>query len=614
MAAGMKNLSRTFVWILMGMLIVGLAGFGAVNFTGSMSAVALVGDEEVTVDAYVRELQREQRAMQAQTGQAMPMSQLTAMGLDQVVLGRLITLAAIDNEVSKLGISIGDENLLSELTKVSSFQDSSGQFDRETYRFTLDNAGFTEAEFEDDLRREASRTLVQGAIMSGTKMPEVMSDTLVSYIGERRSFSYVQLSPDDVLLTQEMPDDTALRAFYDDNIADFTLPETKSLTYAHLSPDMLLDTVEVDQEALRGLYEDRADQYLIPERRLVERLVFADNDSAASAKAQLDVSGTTFEVLVQDRGLALSDVDMGDVTEADLSDAGTEVFAAEVGDVVGPLPSDLGPALYRVNGRLEARETSFEEAEAELRAELAADRARRVIEQQAESIEDMLAGGVTLEELPDQTDMQIGTLGWTGLNAEGIAAYDGFREAAEAVTVDDFPSVAFLEDGSLFALRLDEVLPPRPEPFEDARDKVLAAWNENRTAEAVNNLAQDLLKQTVADGAFPEGHDVQTETAQTRTAYIDTTPVEMMIEVFEMNPGELRTVSGEGSTVVLRLDEVLPAEDTSEEMQMLANAMQTQLDQALSQALFEAFAQDAQLRAAPRVDQQALNAVQANFQ
>ncbi|MDE4096340.1 peptidylprolyl isomerase [Phaeobacter gallaeciensis] len=614
MAAGMKNLSRTFVWILMGMLIVGLAGFGAVNFTGSMSAVALVGDEEVTVDAYVRELQREQRAMQAQTGQAMPMSQLTAMGLDQVVLGRLITLAAIDNEVSKLGISIGDENLLSELTKVSSFQDSSGQFDRETYRFTLDNAGFTEAEFEDDLRREASRTLVQGAIMSGTKMPEVMSDTLVSYIGERRSFSYVQLSSDDVLLTQEIPDDTALRAFYDDTIADFTLPETKSLTYAHLSPDMLLDTVEVDQEALRGLYEDRADQYLIPERRLVERLVFADNDSAASAKAQLDVSGTTFEVLVQDRGLALSDVDMGDVTEADLANAGAEVFAAEVGDVVGPLPSDLGPALYRVNGRLEARETSFEEAEAELRAELAADRARRVIEQQAESIEDMLAGGVTLEELPDQTDMQLGTLGWTGLNAEGIAAYDGFREAAEAVTVDDFPSVAFLEDGSLFALRLDEVLPPRPEPFEAARDKVLAAWNENRTAEAVNSQAQELLKQTEADGAFPEGHDVQTETAQTRTAYIDTTPVEMMIEVFEMNPGELRTVSGEGSTVVLRLDEVLPAEDTSEEMQMLASAMQTQLDQALSQALFEAFAQDAQLRAAPRVNQQALNAVQANFQ
>ena len=73
-------------------------------------------------------------------------------------------------------------------------------------------------------------------------------------------------------------------------------------------------------------------------------------------------------------------------------------------------------------------------------------------------------------------------------------------------------------------------------------------------------------------------------------------------------------MSGEGSTVVLRLDEVLPAEDTSEEMQMLASAMQTQLDQALSQALFEAFAQDAQLRAAPRVDQQALNAVQANFQ
>ena len=64
MAAGMKNLSRTFVWILMGMLIVGLAGFGAVNFSGSMTSVAIVGEREVTVDTYMRELQREQRALQ----------------------------------------------------------------------------------------------------------------------------------------------------------------------------------------------------------------------------------------------------------------------------------------------------------------------------------------------------------------------------------------------------------------------------------------------------------------------------------------------------------------------------------------------------------------------
>ncbi|MDE4131664.1 SurA N-terminal domain-containing protein [Phaeobacter sp. QD34_3] len=613
MAAGMKNLSRTFVWILMGMLIVGLAGFGAVNFSSSLSSVALVGEREVTVDAYMRELQREQNALQAQTGQAMPMSQLTAMGLDRVVLGRLITLAAIDNEVDSLGISIGDENLLKELTQVPALQNASGEFDRETYRFTLDNAGFTEAEFEDDLRREAARTLVQGAIMSGAKMPAVLGDTLVAYIGERRSFSYVSLSNDAVPLTMQMPGDEELTAFYEANIDQFTLPETKVLTYVHLSPEMILDQVEVDNDALQSLYQDRAADYLVPERRLVERLVFADADSAASARAQLDVGGTTFEVLVQDRGLSLADIDLGDVTVEELAEAGADVFAAEVGSVVGPLPSNLGPALFRVNGQLEARETTFDQAKEELRAELAADRARRVIEQQAEPIEDMLAGGVTLEELPGESDMQIGTLNWTGSNDEDIAGYDGFREAAEAVTIDDFPSIAFLDDGSLFALRLDEILPPRPQPFEEARENAFQAWNASRAADAVAAQAEEILKHAQENGAFPEGLEVKTETGQTRTAYIDGTPVNMMLAAFEMEPGDLRLVSGEESTVVLRLDEVLTAED-SPEMQMLAEAMGAQLDQALSQALFEAFAEDAQLRAAPRVDQQALNAVQSSFQ
>ncbi|WP_333693896.1 SurA N-terminal domain-containing protein, partial [Phaeobacter italicus] len=81
MAAGMKKLSKTFVWILMGMLIVGLAGFGAVNFTGSVGSVAVVGEQEVSVDDYARELQREQRALEAQTGQRMPIAQLTTLGL-----------------------------------------------------------------------------------------------------------------------------------------------------------------------------------------------------------------------------------------------------------------------------------------------------------------------------------------------------------------------------------------------------------------------------------------------------------------------------------------------------------------------------------------------------
>lgn len=133
MAVGMKNFSKTFVWILMGLIMFSLVGFGAVSFSGSNTAVATVGDQEVSVEDYYREMQREQRALQAQTGQLFPMSQLAALGMDRQVLGRLVSIAAIDNEVDQLGISIGDENLLKEIVEIPSFQGINGEFDRESY-------------------------------------------------------------------------------------------------------------------------------------------------------------------------------------------------------------------------------------------------------------------------------------------------------------------------------------------------------------------------------------------------------------------------------------------------------------------------------------------------
>jgi peptidyl-prolyl cis-trans isomerase D len=83
----------------------------------------------------------------------------------------------------------------------------------------------------------------------------------------------------------------------------------------------------------------------------------------------------------------------------------------------------------------------------------------------------MLAGGASLDELAQETPMELGRIDWSEDSFDNIAAYAAFRDAAAAVTEDDFPETAFLEDGSLFAMRVDEVLPPRPEPFEDARDE-----------------------------------------------------------------------------------------------------------------------------------------------
>jgi peptidyl-prolyl cis-trans isomerase D len=64
--------SNFFVWVILLLLIVGLAGFGATNFGGGVQSVGRVGDTEIDIDRYARELQQEMRALSAEQGRTVP--------------------------------------------------------------------------------------------------------------------------------------------------------------------------------------------------------------------------------------------------------------------------------------------------------------------------------------------------------------------------------------------------------------------------------------------------------------------------------------------------------------------------------------------------------------
>ena len=165
----------------------------------------------------------------------------------------------------------------------------------------------------------------------------------MNYLGEQRELRWITFSPTD--LTEALPDPTEeeLRTYYAENEVEYTLPRSKAITYAWLSPEMLADQVTVDEETIRGLYDQRIDQFVRPEMRLVERLVYPTADEAVAAKAALDAGEAEFEQLVAARGLTLSDIDLGEVAEADLGQAGSEVFGLDGPGVVGPFVTDLGP-------------------------------------------------------------------------------------------------------------------------------------------------------------------------------------------------------------------------------------------------------------------------------
>ncbi|MGJ8588756.1 MAG: peptidyl-prolyl cis-trans isomerase [Yoonia sp.] len=608
-----KDKPRYGAWIIVGVVLLGLAGFGSGGLSGNIRNIGTVGDKEVTVASYQRALNDQIRAVSAQFGQQITFQQAQAFGIDQVALSQVVLLRTLDNEADQLGISVGDERVFERLQAIPSFQGAGG-FNRETYRLALQQSGQSAAEFEANIREETARTLLQGAVVSGVPAPTAYADAMVQYISESRSITWAVVDAADLTAPVRGATPAAQQEYYDANPAEFTLPEARNITYAWLTPTMILDEMVVPDEAVARLYNERIAEFVQPERRLVERLVYLDQARAEEAIARVNAGEASFEDLVAERGLSLTDVDLGDVSQEELRAAGDAVFAAESGDVVGPFNSSLGPALFRMNAVLSEQVTTLEEATPDLREELAAEAAREYINDRTDAIIDLLAGGATMADIAERTEMELGTINWTPENTDGIAAYDAFREAAATVQQGAFPEIIDLADGGIFALTLDGITPPTLQPIDDVRDAVSEAWQAQARQEAIlaraDEIAADILPLT---GFETVGLQPVVEEGLTRRSFVEGTPPNFNDELFDMEIGEVRVIDAFDRALIVRLDNIAAPDLSDPSVIAQRDALAENARAGISQDIFDAYATSVQQRTETSLNQQTINAVNAQF-
>ena len=619
----------TVVWILMGMLLLGLGGFGVTNFSGSASGeIGAVGDTEIGTDDYLRAIRSEMQGFSAQTGQNMTAEQARALGVPQTVQARLFAAAALEDEARRLGVSVGDEAVLRQVTGAPGFQGAGGSFDAARYNDVLRNEGLSAAQFEEDVRMDEARLMLQRAVVGGVGAPPTLRDRTAGWLLERRDLSWAELKADQLATPVAAPDEETLKAWHAANGARFTAPEIRKITYAWLTPDMLAETVQLDETALRDLYQARIAEFQQPERRMVERLVFQDEAAAQAAKARLDAGQATFEQLANERGLQLADIDLGETTEADLGAAGPAVFALTQPGVVGPFATDLGPALFSMNAILDPVNVPFEEAQDDLRAEAAADRAKRLIEEQAPQFEDLLAGGASLEDLAKDTQMEVGSIEFSAETpSDGIAAYQAFRERAASLTDKDFPQIYQLDDGGVFALRLDQVVPPALIPFDKVRELVLTDWTAAETRRQLKALAEEEKMRLESDATAQPAADATTAARPTATITlapaadverdtgIEGVPGDVTAAAFRLKaPGETAVVEADGRVFLIRLDATRAADLTADEAVPVVEGVTRRLTDSVRSDLFEAYVRALQATHGVRLNSAAIAAANARIQ
>lgn len=638
----------TIVWILMGLLILGLGGFGVTSFTGGTSEIGSVGDTKVRASDYDRALRSELNAYAQRTGEPLTMAQAQAVGLPRAIQAQLFTAAALQEEARRIGVSVGDKRVAQTIADAPAFQGPNGSFDRTTYSQILSRQGLNESEFEQRIREDEARALLQAAVTRGVIAPAPIVEETADWLLQTRDISWHEITESDLAAPVTQPDEETLKAWHSANADRFTAPEKRKLSYVWLTPEMLLDEVNLDEQALRDIYTQRIDEYRQPERRLVGRLVFPSPEEAESARERLDAGELSFEDLVAERGLTLDDIDLGEVSQDELGQAGDPVFALEEPGVVGPIETDLGPALFSMNAILNPVDISFEEARADLSGEAALDRAMRMIDSRTGEYEDLLASGATLEDVAKETQMQLDTLDWSAeLEPEqgSITGYPAFRKAATTISEGDFPQIERLDDGGIFALRLDEITPPELIPFEQIRDRVADDWqseelkrlllahaeevrlaviaketsdpNDSKDDQDASGTTEDSAGQVGGPEVEPVGAPLDWEklTGLKRDGWIEELPQDLVSQAFDIAaPGEVEITEADGRVFLLRLDSVQETDQDEEEALRVRDALRQRLSQSLQSDIFDCYTRSVQEDAGISVNQQVINAINAQVQ
>ena len=608
MTKGKTSVSKIFVWILLGFLFVGLVGFGTGNLSGNIKTIGKIGETDITVNQYVRALQTELRNTSQQFGQQLTLQQLQAFGIQQRVLARLVTDKLLENEASKLSLSVDDKTVRDKIVSLNAFKGPDGSFNQDAYNYTLENAGYTLAEFEEEIRAETARNILSQSILLGNITNKLQAEILASFLLEERSFNIQILRPENFSFIVKDPSNEQLKTFLETNIDDYTVPESKAITYAVLQPEMLIDTVESDDSILGKIYDEKKQEYNKPEQRTVERLSFLTMDEANSVMANVEKSLTDFDKLISDRNLSDEDVIYGTFTQDQLLEGNKQVFDGNVGEVVGPVKTDLGPVIFRIKEIIPAKTTSFEEAKPELEKEYKLTEAIKLIDERIEESQNLLAAGGTLEELQKEIGFGVENILFNSEATIPILESKIFFDAAQIAKVDDFPEIKELSNGGLFALRVDQIVDARQKDVGEIRTELTNAWQKQELQNKLKDIAEDMLSKDQYKGEILDFNKV------TRDENLPDLPADIIVEAFNLSIGEGTVISGDEESFILRLKNISNADLSSDTAKLLVSQLKNQINNSISADIFESFANMARVNSKLDLNENALNAVHSNFQ
>jgi peptidyl-prolyl cis-trans isomerase D len=568
-----NSAGRWFVKILLGLLVLSFAVWGVGDiFTGmGRQKLAEVGGREISPAQFQRTYENQIAMVSNQIGRRLTSAEARSYGIGQRVIDNLIGTTAVDIHAEKLRLGITEEAVADAIKNEQSFQGPDGKFDAVRFQEVLRNNGLNEPRFVALQREEMVRGQVIGALSRGAFVPKTLLDAANHYRNDERVLKYFVLPPE-AAGTIEAPDDTALRAYYEDNKTSYTAPEYRQIGELALTPDAIKDSIALTDEDVKASFEATKQKYSTPERRTIQQLLFKDMAAAQDAHKKL-IEGADFAKLGQELGLKEGDIALGTFAKDQLADKkiAAAAFSLEKDKVSDPVDS-FSPVILKVTDIAPGSEKTFDEVKGEVRDALAKTRASEEISKLYDKIEDERAGGAKIAEVAQKLNLKYATFttdrrgaGQDGKPLEGIATNGEILKLAFESDVGVENNPVTLGDGYAF-IEVLEVIPERQKSFEDIREDVKTAWMTDETRKRVRQKADELVAKAKGGGtieaiAQEAGAEVVTSHPIKRTGTVQGLPRTAIPLAFTLAKDDFGSVqmTDRKAQAVLQLTEIKPA-------------------------------------------------------
>jgi peptidyl-prolyl cis-trans isomerase D len=511
--------NKRIIQIFLFLIALTFATWGIESYTsmrGGRDTVATVNGMEISSREFSDELRRQQDQLRQLFGRNFDAAAMDTPEARRALLDSLISQRLVASVAARSNLSVSDEALRDAITSIPAFQEG-GQFSKGAYENVLrqQNPPLTPTQFEARMRYDLSLGQLARAVGEAAIPSRTVAERLAALEAQRREIAEFRI-PAQQFLPQVKVDEAKIKAHYDQNQAQFRIPERVRAEYVMLSAEAIAAQEAVKPEEVREQWESQFG----PKLREKEQARKKAQEIAAAVRKNPASFAEVAKKESQDPGSRDNGGDLGFQPRGSFvkpyEDA---VFRMKEGEISDVVESEFGFHIIRLTGirRAEGKEERrsshilipapvdakpLEALRDQIEADLKKSRAARRFSEMADAFQNMVyEQSDSLKPVAERFKLKIQTTGWvTKSPNQELGALDNPKLIAALFSTDALRNkrntdAIEVAPGTLVAARVVEHQPEAQRKFEEVKAEIAEALRRHEAAELAQKEGAAKLEQ-----------------------------------------------------------------------------------------------------------------------